>query len=188
MAARLKAKPKNSSNGAAKEKENGSRLWIMIAIALVIVIAAAVLVYYFRFGTGSSQASFSSFRNTFNSAPRVAIYVVSSNSTGLGATVGCATQLIEKLLETPQTHRNSSTIGFYVMNSTSCTYSSSGLGSAIKNYTSTSASNCISFSKSEPSIFLNYSPENRTIITRSALYLEGNSAFMSECGIAYEMT
>ena len=187
MAARPKAKPKNASNGSAKEK-GGSRLWITIAIALVIVIAAALAVYYFRFENSSSQASFASFRNTFNSAPKVAIYVVSSNSTGLGATVGCATQLIEKLLETPQTHRNSSTIGFYVMNSTSCTYSSSGLGSAIKNYTYTSASNCISFSKSEPSIFLNYSVENRTIITRTALYLEGNSAFMGECGIAYEMT
>jgi hypothetical protein len=176
-----KAKPKGKQ-GSAKAKSHAP----IIAAIVIIVAAIAAALLYNAYGAGG--ASFTTFKSTFNSAPRVGIYVVADNGTGLASTVGCATQLIEKIVATPGIHRNSSTIGFYVLNSTSCTYLAGGLGRQIKNYTYTSASDCINFSRSAPSIFLNYSQYNNTIIKKSAIYIEGNAAFMGECGIAYEIT
>ena len=175
------------SSQKSSDKKPGRMSSIAIIIAIVAVIAVIAAIAYARLYS-SSSSSFNAFKSAFNSAPKVGIYVTADNSTGLSSTVGCATTLIERIVETPQTHRSPSSIGFYVMNSTSCVYSSNGLGGTIKNYTYTSTENCLNFSRGVPSIFLNYSNANSTLITHDSLYISGDAAFMNQCGIAYELT
>lgn len=170
-----------------EKKKGGNALAIALIIAIIAVIIVISVVVYLRISS-SSAAHLSSFKNAFDSAPKVNIYVNAQNGTALASTVDCATALIEKIIETPSTHRSPGTIGYYVMNSTSCVYSSNGLGGTIKNYTYTSTSNCLNFSKGVPSIFLNYSLENSTYVSGSNLYVSGDTQFMQECGIAYELT
>ncbi|MGC8648586.1 MAG: hypothetical protein ACP5SJ_03820 [Candidatus Micrarchaeia archaeon] len=178
---------RNTSKTEKKDSKSNT-----LAIALIITIIAAIIalsvVVYLKISS-SGTAHLNSFRSSFDSAPRVNIYVDAQNGTALASTVDCATALIEKIIETPQTHRSPSTIGYYVMNSTSCVYSSNGLGVTIKNYTYTTAQNCLNFSKGVPSIFLNYSAaENSTYISGDNLYVVGDAQFMQECGIAYSLT
>ncbi|MEM3227772.1 MAG: hypothetical protein QXR58_02920 [Candidatus Micrarchaeaceae archaeon] len=160
---------------------------IALAIAIVAVIAIIAVIAYTKLSS-TNAAQITAFKNSFISAPKVNIYVTAQNSSAFASTIGCATTLIEKIIETPQTHRNPNTIGFYVMNGTSCIYSANGLGSAIKNYTYASAQTCLNFSKGTPSIFLNYSTTNSTTAMHDALYVRGDFQFMEQCGIAYELT
>jgi len=133
-------------------------------------------------------ANFTEFKDNFNSAPRVNIYVTAQNGTELSSTVGCATTLIERIVDTKQTHRSPSTISFYVMNSTSCVYSSNSLSGTIKNYTYASTEHCLNFSKGVQSIFLNYSQLNTTAVKPNSLYISGSAALFNNCGIATQLS
>jgi hypothetical protein len=167
------------------DKSSSRKYVAVIGTVVIILIIAGALVYGL---SSNSPTSFSTFKAGYNSASRVAIYAsAGSNNTGIGSTVGCATALIEGLIGSPSSHRNASTIDFFIMNQTSCVYEH-GIGGAVGNYTYNSPGNCINTSKSEPSIFINYSVVNSTVIKPTVLYISGDAQFLSLCGVASEIT
>ncbi len=156
----------------------GARTLLMIAIPVVLVI----LVFYFLI-LPSLSVPFSTFKSNFNSAPRVAFFAVYANQSESGAVLQCATQAIEVTAQS----RNASTIDFYVLNQTSCTYPVGGLGHAVTLATNT-ISNCISMAGSEPSVYLNVTSSNRTFITAHRFYVYGNYQYMSQCPISVDLS
>jgi hypothetical protein len=117
----------------------------------------------------------------------VAIYVTYQNGTEFSYSSECAYQLIERLIDNQARHRNASTIDFMIVaNSTSCLSPNGALGTA--NGTKiTPLSSCLALSNSEPSIFINYSSTNSTVIKSGKLYTSGDDLFLSECGVASEL-
>ncbi|MCL5440986.1 MAG: hypothetical protein M1448_03870 [Candidatus Marsarchaeota archaeon] len=174
----------------AKEKQGrqgiGAGMEIAAYVVVAIVVVSVIYLYLSHLGN-SSSSNFLSFKSAFNSAPHVGIYVAYLNGTTFSYTMGCATTLIEELTANRTTHRVPNTINFYVINGTSCIYSN-GLGNPSSNYSNLSSSGCISFSKSVPSIFINYTAENNTVVSGKDLYFSGSTKYLSECGIAYEVT
>lgn len=180
------AKAEEPKRAAPASKGSAGKKLAAVIFALVIIFAiAGVLVYGIN---TSAPANFSTFQKNFDSAPRVGIIVTEYNETALAATVGCATALIEQIVGNQQSHRNASTIDFYVLNATTCTYSASGIGGEISNYSYTSKANCIATGESEPSIFINYSNTNSTLIYPTTLYVSGDARFLGQCGIASEIS
>jgi len=171
----------NSAKIVQKQKESIRSNHINIfyyVIALLIAIDILLLFYH-----SSSAQPFYTFENSFHSAPSVAIYVTAYNSTALDSTMGCATQLIESMVSSSGYHRNSSSINFFVLNQSACFSSASALGTA-SNSTQKPISECMNVSKSMPSIFINYSTVNKTIINAKSIYIIGDTIFLKECGIA----
>lgn len=186
---RAKAQPSQGKAQAAPEAHasNGMKYTAVIGIAIIVVAIAGAIVYGYV-PSNNSQASISLFLRNFKSSGLVGIYVTASNSTELSPAIGCSTSLIESILESKTLHRNSNTMYFFVLNSTSCTYLD-GLGSTAKSYNTTaSVAQCMNFSRTHPSIFINYSATNRTIIRPDALYIEGDTGFLTECGISSEIS
>ncbi|EQD67411.1 hypothetical protein B2A_00768, partial [mine drainage metagenome] len=70
----------------------------------------------------------------------------------------------------------------------SCIYRQGALGTLISNYTNTTRAACLGYGKSMPSIFINYSTANSTVIKPTQLYFTGDAKFLDECGIAYQIT
>ncbi len=175
---------KSEKKQEKKNTGNGRKYLAVIGIVVVFIAVAGGLVY----GLGRTQpTSFSTFKQNFDSAPRVAIYATGYNGTQLGSTIGCATAVIESIVGSSTYHRNSSTIDLYVMNSTACTFEN-GIGGQISNYSFNSIGNCLSASQHEPSIFINYSETNITRITPTTLHISGNEQFLELCGVASEIT
>ncbi|HUC38809.1 MAG TPA: hypothetical protein VL944_01635 [Candidatus Acidoferrum sp.] len=169
----------------AEPKKGERRKYIaVVAIVIIVVIVAGAVVY----GLNATQpTSISTFKNNFNSASRVSIYITAYNGTALSYSIGCATSIIESIVGNGQNHRNASTIDLFIANQTTCVYQS-GIGSVVTNYTFGSIENCTNTARSEPSIFINYSSTNRTTITPRTLYVSGDGQFLSLCGVASEIT
>ncbi len=168
----------------AKKAERRVRYTYIIGIIIAILVLLGVATYYLQHS--GKTADFNTFKSNFNSAGRVAIYATAYNGTAVSATIECASSVIEEITGNVQIHRNSSTIDFFAINQTTCVFEN-GVGGMINNYTYNSISNCIAVSRSEPSLFLNYSTVNTTVITPSVLYMSGDSAFLAMCGIASEL-
>jgi hypothetical protein len=163
-----------------RNRISDARIYAVIAIALVMAAAIIAIVYL------SQPPSFASFRSAFNSASQVAIFAM-YNGTDLGmggsSSVSCATAVIEEL------HRKPGTINFFVVNQTSCTFATTGLGSNATNATTTTGiGRCVNMSEGMPTLYINYSRVNETVVGRSTLYISGNLLFLRECGIAVELT
>jgi hypothetical protein len=174
-------KSKGQKNqGAAKEelKASGKRNLYLYLIAVLIAIDILLFV-----AKPAASQPFYSFENAFHSAPKVAIYAIAYNGTALTSTVGCASAIIENIISSKQYHRNASSIEFFVLNQSACFSSAHGLGSG-SNATQMPIQACLNQSKSMPSIFINYSVENRTLINSKSVYIWGNVQFLKECGIA----
>ncbi len=172
---------------ASKRQADGKRgnaLWAGIFIIIIVFALAGGLVYGLNSGR---PASFSTFQGNFNSAPRVAILVTANNGTQLAATVGCATALIQQIVASRTSHRNASTIDYYVMNATSCVFSPTGIGGSLQNYSYTTPKACVNVTTREPSIFINYTTTNETIINARSLVVEGDYRFLSQCAVASEI-
>jgi len=169
----------SSSEKAAGEKKNRGKgleyLFVLLVILAIIIIA------YLAF-SNFLLTPFSTFASNFHTAPRVALVVFFSNESEYISEYSCFTKVIESIAYT----RNATTIDFFIINGTTCTYPSTGLGKPIQIAT-TNASKCLSVAKAEPSIFMNYSITNRTIITPYHLYIYGNNAYMSACPIASDL-
>ena len=169
----------SSSEKAAGEKKNRGKgleyLFVLLVILAIIIIA------YLAF-SNFLLTPFSTFASNFHAAPRVALVVFFSNESEYISEYPCFTKMIESIAYT----RNATTIDFFIINGTTCTYPSTGLGKPIQIAT-TNASKCLSVAKAEPSIFMNYSNVNRTIITPYHLYIYGNNAYMNACPIASEL-
>lgn len=176
-----------SGNAAAA----GSRkVYVAAAVAIVFIILLGGFIISEMNVPGGQQpatAQLSAFLGNFASSPRAGILVTYYNGSTFGASVTCATGLIEQLISSPATHRNTTTLDFFIVNQTSCVYSPSGLGSAGKNYTYTTPSNCIASASGEPTIYINYNSTNATVATPAALYVHGTMGYLERCGIASEI-
>ena len=178
-----KKDPKEGNSKRGGEPKVKTQYLIIAAVAFVAIVAISYLVVS-GFYSGNPSTSFSVFKNNFYSAPRVAIYATAYNGTVMSSTIGCATAIIENIVANAQAHRNSSTIDFFIVNQTLCTYVR-GLG--MSNGTETSLGSCTNMSASEPTIYINYSLTNTTNVKPNYLYTSGNRLFLSECGIATEL-
>jgi hypothetical protein len=178
---------KKDSKATNKTQEMETKVKPVYLIAAAIAFLAIVVISYFVVSglyNSNPQGSFSVFKSNFYSAPRVAIYATAYNGTVMSGTVGCATAIIENIVASTQSHRNSSTIDFFIINQTKCTYVA-GLGKS--NGTETSLDACFNMSASEPTIYINYSLTNVTTVKPNYLYTSGDKLFLSECGVATEL-
>ncbi|MEM3296926.1 MAG: hypothetical protein QW696_03440, partial [Candidatus Micrarchaeaceae archaeon] len=163
-----RAQAKSQKAKPAAHRVNEKALIIAIIVVVVAAVIAAYYLVFMRFST-----SFPTFLANFRSAARVSVLVGYSNTTQFAGMSSCYSAIVESIAHT----RNATTIDFFVVNATTCYYSPGGLGKPISVTTAT-AKQCISQALSEPSVFLNYSATNRTIITPYHLYVYGNSAYM----------
>ena len=170
---------KRQAEGAGKRKQVSPRV---VAAAVIIILVVAIAAVLFVLVPNVSGVSFQAFKLNFNAAPRVALAVTFHNQTQYEDTVPCYTTMLEIIGRT----RNASSIDFYLLNSTTCTYLSQGLGSARGAVKTSNASSCLSTAYSEPSIFLNYSSNNYTRITPDHIYISADSAYLASCPIAAE--
>jgi len=168
----------SSEKAAGEKKSRGKGLEYLFVL---LVILAIIIIAYLAF-SNFLLTPFSTFASNFHAAPRVALVVFFSNESEYISEYSCFTKMIESMAYT----RNATTIDFFIINGTTCTYPSTGLGKPIQIAT-TNASKCLSVAKAEPSIFMNYSITNRTIITPYHLYIYGNNAYMSACPIASDI-
>ena len=178
-AKRERASPEKAK-AEKKRKEIAQRdrkpLYAAVFIILLVIIVAGGLVYGLRSSAG--QASFQQFQSNFNAAPKVAIYEQYSNASTYPYVIECGDSIIEQLGISGV--RNTSSIDFFVeTNSTSCIN---------KNGTNIGTAACMNYSMKEPSIFINYSKNNSTVIKPNAMYVTGDAKFLSECGIASQLT
>ena len=169
----------SSSKENAGEKKNKGK--VLEYLFVLLVILAIIIIAYLAF-SNFLLTPFSTFASNFHAAPRVALVVFFSNESEYMSEYPCFTKMIESIAYT----RNATTIDFFIINGTTCTYPSTGLGKPIQIAT-TNASKCLSVAKAEPSIFMNYSNINRTIITPYHLYIYGNNAYMNACPIASDL-
>jgi len=185
MAKKVSTKKKE----APKARSNRGVMKIAVAVVVIVIIAAAAFAIYTYYNSISGQhsASFSTFESNFNSAQRVAIFATAYNGTVLSSTVGCATAVIVQIVSSQAHHRDPGTIDYYVINQTSCVYAAGGLGKPTSNYTTTSLQNCLNVTGTEPTIYINYTATNSTIIRPEYFYTSGNSAYLAQCGIANEL-
>lgn len=171
---------------AAKGGKSGAAKYVVGAVIIVIIIGAAI--FAGSMFNESSSTNFNTFRSNFLSAPRVAIIVTAYNGTILSGTVGCATAIIEEIAGSKVDHRNTSTVDFGIINSTTC-IQEKGLEVGSGNYITTSVQNCLNLTNTEPTVYINYSTTgNSTIIKPKYLYISGTYAFLRECGVASEIS
>lgn len=169
-----------SKKEAKKEGKPTPRYLYYIAILIVIVVIAAVA---FVGSSRLSNVSFSSFKQNFEAAPRVSIVVYYHNASIYGLETLCTTDLVEVIAA----HRSPATIDFFTINNATCTYIPNGIGHPGNVLTNSSAM-CLSTAASEPSISLNYSANNRTVITPYHLNIFGNSQYLRSCPIAVDIS
>lgn len=159
----------------------------LAVIIAVVVIAAIVFTSLFYGLYSSSSSSFTAFQSNFNSAKNVGIYINYTNSSSMGSLVACSSALIEELSGVSGAHRNASSISLFVLYNNSCIYKQ-GLGQVAKNFSNATRQYCLNISRTMPSIFIAYGPTNGTVITSNRLYFVGDQKFITECGIAYQIT
>jgi len=170
-----------------KKTEGKLKLKYVIGIIFVVIIIG-IAIFASSFFAQNSPVGFDTFKNNFNSAPRVDIMIAGSNGTVLSSTVGCATAVIQQIIASKANHRDSSTIDFTIINQTSC-IRTTGLGSrTTPNYTTVSLQSCLDLAKKEPTIFINYSTTNKTVINPSYLYIAGTKTFLLQCGVASQIS
>ncbi len=186
MAASKKSQEQKEKGKKSDQPSTTKKLGVIIFMVIIVVAIAGALVYGLN-RSSQTQTSITVFENNFNAAPKVAILVTAFNATTLASSTGCATALIEELTATHgSAHKNASDISFYVINSTKCLYAPQlGLG---QTYLNSTPAGCVNMSRSVPSIFINYSKTNSTVITPEALYVSGTGALLTQCGVASEIT
>lgn len=162
------------------EAKAPSRKYLYV-IALVIIIAAAVIIAL----PYINSVSFSTFKSNFDNSQRVSLVVGYSNLTQYGLETPCFTSIVQVIAHS----RKASTIDFFLIDqqNSTCLYSKTGLGGDV-NLTTASSSYCLGIAGSEPAIFLNYSSSNYTSVSLLRVNAYGNSAYMSQCPIAIELS
>lgn len=179
-------KTRKDDTKSRKGKGSGMK-YIVSIIIIVLIIGVAIFASSFLNTPGTGNNSFSVFEKNYDSAPRVNIFVAAYNGTVLSSTIGCATAVIEQLIASRANHRDAGTIDLNIINETSC-IRSVGLGNTSRNYTVTSLQNCLNTSSTEPSLYINYSMTNVTIIKPEYMYISGSALFLRECGLASEFS
>ncbi len=180
----MEKKAKNARKDNAENSKSNSKTLAVIGIIVIVAIIAGALAYGL---TSTPATSFNSFKSRFNSAQRIGIVAYGYNGTEVSYTVGCASAIIESVVGSASSHRNASTIDFYIVNSTECV-SEHGVAGTVQNYTNSTAGNCISEADAEPSIFISYNNTNSTKVTQDSLQIKGDGEFLSMCGISSEIS
>ncbi len=178
---------KNANNKKPQTSITKRGLAIVALGVLIIVILFGAIFYSVPYINNGNQ-SFNTFKSNFNSAKNVSIYINDNNSVAYPYMISCEAALIEELTGPTSAHRPANSINLYVLHNNSCVYNPGGLGSLLKNYTYTSSSACLSYGNSTPSISVGYSSENATKIINNKLTFVGDSAFLQQCGISYQIT
>jgi len=183
------SKPSNNNKNTKTSKKQPSQLSKAIIITILAVIAVSVLITAYMYGVNNSASNvpLSVFLTNIRTAPHMNIYVSSINNTVLVTSTYCATAIIYQIIKSNYTHRDPSTINFFVVNESndSCTYAV-GLKNA-SNFSTSTYSNCINKAKSIPSIFINYNKTNKTVVHNNALYIRGSTRYLLECGISVQI-
>ncbi len=180
---------KNGANSQRADKPKpavGKKGSLMLyAAAAVVIIAIVAVAAYVISNNGSSYTgvSFSTFKANLDSANTIALVLMYSNDTQLSSEIPCSNYIIEVL----SNKRSPSTMSFFEINQTSCVYSPNGLGHTV-NPAKTNASACLNEAQSEPSIFLNYTGANASVITADHMYVSGNLQYYAKCPIAVDLT
>lgn len=171
---------KASSSSASKQpSDKKSRRAVYAAAIIGILIIAAIIIYSASLQSNAS-VPFATFKQNFNNAQRVSIASTYNTEGQFINESQCFSSIIQIVSHT----RLPSTIDFYLINQTSCTYSKTGLGNQVNPIT-TNASYCRGKALNETSIFLNYtSTGNYTDIEPQHMYIYGNSSYMKSCPIA----
>ena len=178
---------KKPSDAAQSTKKAGIEKKTLAVIAIIIIFAAVFSSLFYGL-VAYKPTSFKAFASNFNKANSVSIYINYTNGTDYAPELSCSNALIEELIGSVTAHKNASQINLYVLYNDSCIYRQGSLGTLISNYTNATRSECLGYGSSEPSISINYSNVNRTIITPNKLYFTGDAKFLNECGIAYQIT
>lgn len=173
------AEPKMTNN--AKTSASGSRL--RAALLLIVPVALIFIVFFTVVLPGLTNVPFSTFKSNFDSAKNVAIVVTYFNTSQYISQSQCFSTAIQVVAG----RRNASSIGFYILNQTNCTYSPTGLGHGI-NVSTTTKAYCLNLARSVPTVYLNYSASNGTLVKAYDLYVYGNSAYWAGCPIAVELS
>ncbi len=180
--AESKKKPRiGGGKGEEKGEERTQPAWRTLLFA-VIPIALAVLLFFFAVLPAFS-VPFSTFKANYLAAPRVAIVTVDLNASQFAIVSSCATQIVQVTARS----RNATTIDFYVLNQTRCIYPAGGLGHTLSLLNNT-IGYCINATKSEPTIFMNYSAVNRTVINAGSFYIYGNAQYFSQCPAVVDLS
>ncbi|MGD0728667.1 MAG: hypothetical protein ABR981_01160 [Candidatus Micrarchaeaceae archaeon] len=187
------AKPKTAIKDAKSAKKEDTKkpspnLKYVAAIVIIIIILAFAILFAQTSSSNNQNSNFSAFKHNFETAPRVDIFSTAYNGTVESGTVGCATAIIIQIISNKTNHRNASTIDYNIINNTKC-IRSVGLGNinSSKVY-NTSLQNCLNTTKGEPTIYINYSKTNSTIIKPNYMYISGTQLFLSECGVASQIS
>lgn len=177
------ARTGTAKNSTEEKKKNAPAERRLPAVIILLVLAGIAIAAAYLIPNALSGVSFPTFKQNFDSAPRVAIAVTYYNNTQLNSETLCFTDIVEVISHT----RDPSTIDFFALNSTNCTYAPNGLGHVLYPLSSTPAA-CVKAASSEPGIFLNYSDSNRTAITAYHMYIYANGKYLSKCPIAVDLS
>jgi hypothetical protein len=170
---------KASSSSTSKKSDKKSNKAIYAVVIIAILAVAAIIIYSVSIQSNAS-VPFSTFKQNFNNAQRVSIASTYNTEGQFINESQCFSSIIQIVSHT----RLPSTLDFYLINQTSCTYSKSGLGNQVTPIT-TNASFCRGRALNETGIFINYTGAgNYTYIEPQHMYIYGNSSYMRSCPIA----
>ena len=192
MDAKKEGKKESKAGGmrnTRKEKtgKEGRRYLKFMPYAIVIVLAAVILYLVYFLIANYVSTPFSTFKSNYIGSTMVATVLTYGNATQLSYEIPCSEDIIQAVSYARKAAKgfNSSSIGFFILNSSACSYQV-GLGYPISVKNSTARA-CLSAIKNEPAIYLNYSATNSTIITPYKLYIYGNSNYMKTCSITADL-
>ncbi len=163
-----------------KAASSGSRAPLYMAIAIGVIIIAAI-VYYSSSLHSQATVPFSEFKQNLNNAARISIAVTYYNEGQFVNESPCYSSILQVISHS----RAPSTIDFFIINQTSCTYSKTGLGGSVSP-TTANASYCTGKAANETGVYLNFSQANYTLVQPHHLYIYGNSGYMRTCPIAVD--
>jgi len=164
-----KSESKASDVKERKQADKEGLSTTKIVLIAVVVIGLILLLFFFVVLPGPVTVPFSTFKTNLDAASRVAVILTYGNQTQFVEESQCAAQIVQVMAHL----RNATTIDFYIMNNTLCTYPVGGLGHTVTIANATPTA-CLGMVDSEPSVFLNYSASNSSIITAYRLYVKGN--------------
>ena len=166
-------KAETKGNGTKQPVRNSIPTYAAMAIGAIIIIA---FIYYSSSLQSSAPVPFSTFKQNFNNAARISIAVTYQTQGQFVNESPCYSSIIQVVAHS----RAPSTIDFFIINQTACTYSKTGLGGSVQPET-VNASYCIGRALNETGIFMNFSSSNYTLIQPQHIYIYGNSEYMRSC-------
>ncbi len=174
------AKQARQQGKKTEEKSTAMSKRDIYLVAVVIVVGVAVFATLAML-LSKPGVPFSTFKSNFYAAPKSAIVVVFRNQSEFISESACYPLLREAI------HKNLSSVSLFLINASNstCLFSPNVTPMTI---VYKPASYCLSIASSEPSIFLNYSSINASIVTAYRLTILGNAEYMQQCPIAVDMS